>query len=384
MQLCFEAVTEARPGAKWQALFRRFWPAYRRWFLARGGADRPALPIAVKRLQRYMPELLPTFERLVELADGDETAARFLSCYRPPAYLSGCSQAVWHRGGEPLLLRNYDLDPGLNEGLILHSAWNGRKVVATSEFLWGVADGMNQSGLALSLAFGGRRVVGDGFGIPLILRYVLEICESVDQAVEVLRRVPSHMAYNVTLLDRRGDFATVQVAPDRATEVSRRPLATNHQGAVEWSEHARFTHTLERERYLRSCLKRPDANPRALINAFMRAPLYRTEYRQGFGTLYTAVYRPAQGLTEWRWPESIWRQSLAEFREGRRLVRYRPDGAHATKRPLRPWPVTPEPDDEWRARAEAGDFSLDSIMRQTRRTVRRTLADTGRAGGIIH
>ena len=29
---------------------------------------------------------------------------------------------------------------------------------------------MPDAGLAVSLTFGGRRVVGDGFGVPLILR----------------------------------------------------------------------------------------------------------------------------------------------------------------------------------------------------------------------
>ncbi len=378
MQLCFEAVAETRPGAKWQALFRRHWPAYRRWFLARGGADRPALPVAIKRLRRYMPELLPVFEQLVELADGDETAARFLSGYRPPAYLSGCSQAVWTRDGEPLLIRNYDLDPGLNEGLILHSAWSGRRVVVSSEFLWGAADGMNEAGLAVSLAFGGRRVLGDGFGITLILRYILEVCDRVSDALEVLRTVPSHMAYNITLLDASGEFATVRVAPDRPTEISREPLATNHQGAVEWHEHARFTHSLERERYLRGYLARTDACAQSLLNAFLRAPLYRTEYRKGFGTLYTAVYRPRQQLAEWRWPEMIWRQSLTGFREGRRLVRYSDAGARAVSKPLRAWPVVPEFGDDWEDWAGKGDFSLESVLRQTWRTVHGALGRSDR------
>lgn len=61
MQLTFEAVSEARPGPKWQALFNRYWPAYRAW-----------------------------------------------------------------------LTRNYDLDPNLNEGLILHGTRNARPVMAVS------------------------------------------------------------------------------------------------------------------------------------------------------------------------------------------------------------------------------------------------------------
>ena len=55
-----------------------------------------------------MPELVPTYERLVELAGGDELAARFLSLYRPPGFVVGCTQAAWTRDDAPVLVRNPD------------------------------------------------------------------------------------------------------------------------------------------------------------------------------------------------------------------------------------------------------------------------------------
>ncbi len=353
MQLVFEAVSEPRPGPKWQTLFRRYWPAYRAWYLSHRGPNEPSLREAKQALRHYMPELVPTYERLVELSGGDDLAARLLSCYRPPAYLVGCSQAVLSKpGAQRVLVRNYDLDPRLNEGLILHSAWNGRQVIATSEFLWGVADGMNDTGLALSLAFGGSRTVGDGFGIPLILRYVLEVCGDLRDAIEVLRRVPSHMAYNITLLDRHGECATVQVAPDRPIRVLKVPVATNHQGTVEWTEHARFTGTLEREKVLCAQLVDGAASERDLIRAFLRPPLYNTDYSNGFGTLYTAIYRPDQGTVEWQWPESSWSQSFAAFREGTRTVHYTQSGARvrgtrATPRTKAVWPAGQWQEGSW-------------------------------------
>ena len=41
LQLTFDAVAEATPGARWQARWRRSWPAYRAWFEASGGRDGP-------------------------------------------------------------------------------------------------------------------------------------------------------------------------------------------------------------------------------------------------------------------------------------------------------------------------------------------------------
>jgi hypothetical protein len=49
--------------------------------------------------------------------------------------------------------------PG-NRSVVLGSAFTGRRVVGVSDCLWGLIDGMNDAGLAASLAFGGRRAVG--------------------------------------------------------------------------------------------------------------------------------------------------------------------------------------------------------------------------------
>lgn len=370
MQLLFEAVSENQPGPKWQALFDKNWPDYKAWFLSkRSPADGISVTVSEKKLRQFMPELLPTYERLVELAGGGDLAARVLSFYRPPAYLISCSQAVWSGPEGACLVRNYDLDPGLNEGVILHSRWNGRRVIATNECLWGVADGINEDGLALSLAFGGRRVVGDGFGIPVILRYILEFCETVAEAAEVLRRVPCHMAYNVTVLDRYGDHATVFVAPDRPTKVTRKPVATNHQGSIEWPEQARFSRTVERERLLNERLADKQIDEAEFIASFLCPPIFSHNYRNGFGTLYTAVYRPDRGVAEFRWLDGDWIQSFERFEEGRRLVRYtQNENAAGAGESAQPWA-----DPAW----SSADFGLTGIFRQTVHTVLERLDKAG-------
>ncbi|MFL5336068.1 MAG: C45 family autoproteolytic acyltransferase/hydrolase [Geminicoccaceae bacterium] len=321
MELTFKAVDERRLGPKWQAAFARAWPGWRAWYLAKGGERR--LHDAGRQLRRHMPELVPVWQRQVELAGDDEVAARFLTFWNPPAYLVHCSQAVLVGHSGPFLVRNYDLDPDLSEATILRSAWTGRDVVATMEAIAGAADGVNASGLAVSLAFGGRQVKGTGFGVPLIVRYLLETCERTRDAVEVLRHIPSHMSYNVTVVDRAGDFATVFLAPDRPVEITRRPLATNHQGRVEWAEQARFSRTEERAEAIEQALAQPGMTPERLTEVFLRDPVYAARHAQGFGTVYTAAYRPAEAGLELRWPgEQPWRLSCASFREGSRRVRY--------------------------------------------------------------
>jgi predicted choloylglycine hydrolase len=324
MELTFSAYDEDLPGERWKSRFTRDWKAYRQWYLAEGIDVRPTYAVCLRQIKRHMPELLPTYERLCELAGGGDLEARFLSLYCPPAYLTGCSQIVWP-GVDPILLRNYDYAPNLAEGLILRSKWNGRGVLAMIDCLWGVLDGINDAGLAISLTFGGRRVVGEGFGVPIILRYVLEFCETVAQARSVLSRVPSHMAYNVTLVDRSGAFCTAYLAPDREPLIKQVPIAANHQGRIDWHQYARATSTLERERYLFFRLQDPEMTEERLISCFLSTPLYTRAYVKGFGTLYTALYRPVSGRASFIWPDGRWDLDLNNFQGGVRHQRFEPD-----------------------------------------------------------
>jgi predicted choloylglycine hydrolase len=258
-------------------------------------------------LRRHMPELVPTWEHLVNLADGDELAARMLALWHPPRFLPGCSQAVV-AGEEPVLIRNYDYHPDLWERVVYSSAFSGRRVIGTSDCLWGLLDGMNDTGLVISLAFGGRRDAAEGFGIPLVVRYLLEVADTVADVISVLGRVPVSMAYNLTVLDGNGDAVTVFVAPDARPEVFRPPAATNHRATTpDWPDHARSVRSVERQQRLLALLAGRSAEP-DVVAAFLRPPLYNTSYADAFGTLYTAVYRPALGAVDYVWPRSAWRR----------------------------------------------------------------------------
>lgn len=321
MDIVFEKIYEPKAGAEWQRLFLSMWPAYRKWYLSEGIAARQTYLAGYRNIKEFMPELLPTYERLCELAGGGDIASRFLSFYRPPPYLSGCSQAVW-QGKSPMLVRNYDYDPSLIDAVILSTRWNGRRVLATSDGMWGVVDGMNDAGLAVSLTFGGRRIVGDGFGVPIILRYILEFCDTTQDAIEVLKNVPCHMAYNVTLVDKTGDYMTAYLCPGTETVLNHTRISTNHQENIEWHRHAQATATLERERFLLQRLTLHNDPADKFIATFLKPPLYSTQFTKGFGTLYTAVFKPSEGVMEIHWPGEIWTHHLTDTQASKRRVRY--------------------------------------------------------------
>jgi predicted choloylglycine hydrolase len=314
-QLEFEAVEELQPGPAWRARFEAMWPTYRTWYLQGVSSERPDLATCRRALDDHMPELVPIHERLVELAGGDELAARLLSLYRPPGFVVGCSQGVWTDDGGPALVRTYDYPVDRLEGIVYLTKWGDRRVIGMSDCLWGLLDGVNDAGLAISLTFGGRRDVGDGFAIPLVVRYVLETCDTVAQAREALARIPVHAPQNLTLLDRSGAYLTAYVGPDRPAEFHEIAATTNHQGKVEWPEYAQAIRTVERERCVLSLLDEGGMTLDRFADSFLEPPLHNTAYAQGFGTIYTAAYFPAEGRVEYRWPGELWEQSFDRFRE---------------------------------------------------------------------
>lgn len=296
-------VQEQAPGAAWAAHHAAHAPAFERWWLRKGGGPRPTYLACERALARHMPEILPLWETLTALAGGSDVAARTLSGFRPPPYLTGCSQAVWLRG-EPLLVRNYDYVDRLWERTLLHTGWQGRTVVGMSDCLWGLLDGVNDLGLAVSLAFGGRQEVGEGFGIPIVLRYVLQTQGTVRGAVEALSRIPCHMAYTVTLLDASGAHATVFLSPGQAAVVGTQRAATNHQGAVHWAAHAFTTDSVARLERLEACLDTTGETGEDFVQHFLQPPLWSDPDGAIGGTLYTATYRPGARTLTLCWPDA--------------------------------------------------------------------------------
>ena len=305
--LRMDRIREDVPGEQWRTLFSSTWPAYRSWYLAGNALERPSLDEARHALTTHMPELVPTWERLIDLAGGDQVAARMLTGWRMPPFISGCTQAVTP-GSKPVLVRNYDYDPCLFEGVVASTDWSGhRRVLGTSDLLWGLLDGVNDDGLAVSLTWGGRPGQGEGFGIPIVIRYLLETCADVAEAVSALRRLPVAQAYNLSLVDTNAAHATVFVAPDRAPEVSLLRSAANHPLDRDGdSPTAAAVRSKERQTAASDLLLDHPDDAERLGVGFTEAPLHNPDHSGGWGTLYTAVLEPARGQVTYRWPGQSW------------------------------------------------------------------------------
>ncbi len=324
------AVNEAWPGDKWSAFFERAWPLYRSWFVSEGEHKRADVGTSVAQLTKHMPELLPVFNALSALSPDDEMTRRFLSMWCPPPYMGGCSLAVTQTGNATLV-RNYDYDPRYFDGRLVRTEFC-KPVIGMQDSAWGLLDGMNADGLAVALAFGGRDVSGTGFGVPLLVRYILETCETVKEACEVMARVPLHMAYTIMVLDRSGAHATAFLSPDRPAQFVQQRAATNHQVRVEWDEYAALTRSVMRKNALDEYVADKSLRARDLIDRFLKAPLYSQRFFDGFGTLYTAAYDVARKKLRLVWPEKRMEVSFDVFEEQEaKITLLRPVGRYLAK-----------------------------------------------------
>ncbi len=313
--LAFSSQQEHFLGQKLALSYAQTWPAYHRWISR--APERISAKQGRDKLQQYMPELLGTYDGLCHALGGDEQTCAFLSLYKPPIFRSGCSQA--DKITDTIeLVRNYDFPAKLCDRILLHTHWNGTRVIAMTDCLWGVIDGMNEFGLAVSLAYGGRYKHGDGFAITLVLRYILEFCRSSSEAIEVLKKIPIHMAYNITLVDNQGFAKTVLLCPGETVQVIPSAFATNHQQKAVIEDIDAIADSYAREQFLATRLADPKQSKNSLIDLFLQPPLLRKSCDwQGWGTLYTARYLPQLGVVELHWPNGqILRQSFEHFIEG--------------------------------------------------------------------
>jgi hypothetical protein len=237
--LTFHASDDGKPGsAVWAARVRPGWASLPEVVDASTWTPE-GQATAVASFAAHLPELVPVMEELAAAIDLPEARAVLTQATLKP-FFAACSQT----GVAGTLVRNYDFDPAQCSRVITRTEYL-RPVIGMSEFFWGLLDGMNDAGLAVSLTFGGRFEHRPGMSILLIVRYLLETCDTVEQAWERLQRIPVATAQNLTLVDGEQTLSAYlgpDIAPTRAPGV----CVTNHQTQPVGEEQEGVTHTRER------------------------------------------------------------------------------------------------------------------------------------------
>jgi len=311
-EVIFRAFDEALPGKKWLAHQKRSSGKWESWMAGSKAHPLPSPKTCHAAIAEHMPEWLPVYERMVWLKGGGAEATQTISCWGGPPLFSGCS-VLTLPAPKPAMVRSYDFTETFFDAVIARTRWTGRSVVAMTDGTGGgCLDGVNEDGLAVALTFGGRFAHGEGFAIPLIIRYVLETCAVVSDAVTMLSRLPCSGVHNVIVQDRSGASAVVYLRPDAPAGVSYESITTNHQETL--ANHSTNPSCSSDRKTRLIGLQDEDAD--TVAQQFLKPPLYHRSYSDWFGTLYTAVYRPTARSVSYIWPDDTWDQSIERFEEG--------------------------------------------------------------------
>lgn len=163
--------------------------------------------------QRFYPEIL---DEIAGVADGQrmnkEDLGAFLLAMYCFEFTNKCTCFACRDNGLILFGRNsdflaeignlvmnciYDLEGGIS--------FNGN----TTAFIE-MEDGINEYGLAIGLTSVYPKIVRPGFNSGMLLRYCLEKCKSVDEAIHAIKAIPIASQQTYTMIDRSGKMAVVE------------------------------------------------------------------------------------------------------------------------------------------------------------------------------
>ncbi len=118
-------------------------------------------------------------------------------------------------------------------------------------------DGINEYGLAVGLTFIYPKITGVGFNSGMLVRYLLEKCKTVDEAIKNLNMLPIASQQTLTVIDRLGNFAVIEcncshVEVIKPTErdpfvvavngfVSPEMMTYNHHNIDDWHSSERYS-----------------------------------------------------------------------------------------------------------------------------------------------
>ena len=166
-------------------------------------------------------------EEIQGLADGQHCDVRILqavlfSMYSMPP-VCNCSCFAFNAGQEVLLGRNSDFlteIEKLNLNVIYRLTDGAYSFTGNTTAFVEIEDGVNEHGLAVGLTSVCPLQRKPGFNAGLLLRYLLEKCKNVSEAVSCLHQLPVASAQTLTLADPSGEIALVECNSECAEVVS--------------------------------------------------------------------------------------------------------------------------------------------------------------------
>lgn len=162
-------------------------------------------------------EIYPTLlEEMRGIADGQnievEILHEFLFCMYAFPIDVRCSCFAFRKKGEVIFGRNSDFLTALEEfyDAAFYNLNDSIPFVGNTTACVQMEDGINAYGLAIGLTFIYPTVRKPGLNAGLLVRYILEHCKCVEEAKEVLLRLPIASGQTLTMADRSGSMCVAE------------------------------------------------------------------------------------------------------------------------------------------------------------------------------
>lgn len=179
-----------------------------------------------KEMYRLFDEFCPGInEEIAGFAEELNIPPAQILYYTETFLRPGCSQMVLlpskTLNGHTILARNYDFKDGIEEMMISTTRIKGRYAhVASSAWIFGRGDGLNEHGLGVSQSGVGIPVTSNmpntsrsaitGIQFWAVIRSVLENCRNVEEAIQWTREMPIGFNINMLVADKSGEAALIE------------------------------------------------------------------------------------------------------------------------------------------------------------------------------
>lgn len=129
----------------------------------------------------------------------------------------GCTAFSFTNHGQIYHARNNDLPPflkGISKSIYYSPQNRNSFILNTSSFING-EEGINNHGLIAAMTFVLPKLdeIKPGLNSLFLVRYILEKCKTVDEAIGVLRQLPIASSCNIILTDKNGNMVVAECNP---------------------------------------------------------------------------------------------------------------------------------------------------------------------------
>ncbi len=250
--------------------------------------------------------------------------------YYAETYLCpGCSQIAllpaMSTNGHTILARNYDFKDGIEEMSVVTTKIKGKNAhVASSAWIFGRGDGLNEHGLAVSQSGVGipvtrnmpntARAAIKGLQFWAVIRSVLENCASVEDAIAWTKDMPIAFNINMMIADQSGSAALIETLNGKkavkkidASSSEQYLIATNHAHLEELKPYAPMAlkNSMNRQGLIGDYISKRNVvsaeDLQQLLSEQYPAGLSCRYYDYFFGTLRSQIIDVTEGTMSVRW-----------------------------------------------------------------------------------